>query len=208
MRQPTTAEVIREAIETRLRSLFTVEVGRVEIFDPATVTATVQPMVLRAVPVPDAEPALEQLPPIPNVPVYFLFGGGFSVTLAPQPGDFVLLLFASQAWQQWRSSGDLSPPGDLRRQSLANPIALPGFGPLLGQPPVDPTALLLEGPLIKAGASATMFVALADYVDARLATIQNAHDTHKHTETGGTTTAPDVLIGALETVAATKLQSE
>lgn len=66
----------------------------------------------------------------------------------------------------------------------------------------------VEGEAIKLGQGATMFAAIADYVDARLSTIKTAYNGHKHTETGGTTNVPDTLIGALDSVAASKVKVE
>lgn len=62
---------------------------------------------------------------------------------------------------------------------------------------------------IKLGQNATKFVALAEDTKARLDTLQNAHDTHKHpTAPTGPTSLPDVLVGPLGSIAANKVQAE
>lgn len=65
--------------------------------------------------------------------------------------------------------------------------------------------------LMKLGANASNFVALANLVKDRIDSLQEAHDTHKHTGvTAGTGSSaiPDTLVGPLGDVAATKVQAE
>lgn len=63
--------------------------------------------------------------------------------------------------------------------------------------------------LIKLGADAANFVALANLVSARLDVLQNAHDTHKHaTAATGPAVIPDVIVGPLASVAATKVRAQ
>lgn len=56
------------------------------------------------------------------------------------------------------------------------------------------------------GGAGAKLVALAEYVDARLTSIREAFNAHTHAEMGGTTGVPNTLIGALASVAASKLK--
>jgi hypothetical protein len=52
--------------------------------------------------------------------------------------------------------------------------------------------------------AATKLLALAELVDARLASVRSAYNAHVHAETGVTTGPPTALLGALTTTAGTK----
>lgn len=131
--EPTLAEVIREAITSRLLDVHTALPGRVEKYDAATQTADVLPMVVRSVPARAGGYDTEELPVIPNVPLAWPRGGGCALHFPIEKGDFVLLVFSEAATSQWRESGDLSEPGDLRRHHLSYPFAIPGIAPNAGK---------------------------------------------------------------------------
>lgn len=46
-----------------------------------------------------------------------------------EPGNHVTLVFSEAATGQWRSTGEISEVGDVRRHSLGYPTALPGAHP-------------------------------------------------------------------------------
>lgn len=80
-----------------------------------------------------------------------------------------------------------------------------------GYTPVNTTIAVQT--LLKLGASATQFVALASDVKARIDTLQNAHDTHTHPYVAGVGAPiagapPAAPIGPLAGVAATKVKAE
>ena len=102
--------------------------GRVERYDAATQIADVLPLVRHPVPQPDGSYALEDLPVVPSVPVIFPRVGRMFVSLPIAPGDTVQLLVNTAAIGHWRAgSGDVTDPGDLRRQHLAHAVAIPGL---------------------------------------------------------------------------------
>lgn len=126
-------EVIQAANQAQRAGLHTCLPGKVILFDPITTTVTVQPTVKN--PVFDVESGErdtpEDPPVIPNVPVVYPRGGGYQVSFPLEPGDHVVLVFSELSTAQWRVSGDLSEPGDVRRHSLGYPFAIPGAFPLL-----------------------------------------------------------------------------
>lgn len=151
----TEAELISRAIESRLSDLFTVQVARVEAFDPAKRTIDALPMVRRPMPTASGLTVYEDLPIVPNVPILYPAAGALSITWPLVPGDFVVLLSTTLAIGQWRQTGTLSDAGDLRQHSLGSSLALPLLGNPLAPVAVDPDGLTLDAPTIKIGAGAT-----------------------------------------------------
>jgi len=213
--EPTLAEIIRLAIASRLMDLHVALPGKVIAYDASKQTAEVQPMIRRAISDSNGEIAHEDLPKIPNVPVKFPRGSGdsYSITWPIAPGDFVLLVFCSWAIGQWRESGDLSDPVDLRKHGLGNPIAIPGIAPKTGSIPTDPSAMVIEGPEVKVGPAAVDFVAMNAKVLAELASIAGVLSAHTHTvpitgPAGTTTSSPAGVYAPPADVASTKLKAE
>lgn len=90
----------------------------------------------------DGEPISEAYPVLQMVPVGYMQGGGFFVSMPLRIGDVVLLVFAERSLDSWIEAaipGAHSPvvPGDLAQHSLQGAIALP-LGPA-------PRATLLAG---------------------------------------------------------------
>ncbi len=136
--EPTTTDVIRSAIESRLLDLHTSIPGVVVSYNPLLQTADVQPVVKRAIATYDGDTEHETLPVIHNVPIEWPGGGGFAMQFPVQPGDNVWLIFSEAATAQWRSTGQVSEPGDLRRHDLSYACAIwvrgtdaEALGPLL-----------------------------------------------------------------------------
>lgn len=126
----TTEELIELAFETKLAELFKVAVGRVESYDANTQTASVQPVVKDMIPDGEGGYVAQKLPVIPNVPVMFQRAGGFFLSFPVQKGDAVLLIFCDRPIGAWRSTGDISEPGDhTRLHSIGNAVAIPGIFP-------------------------------------------------------------------------------
>lgn len=157
----------------------------------------VLPMLQRSVVDADGEALDEPLPLLQMVPVGYLRGGGFFVSLPLRPGDVVLVVFAERSldtWIQVAKPGARTPvvPGDLATHSLQGAIALP-----LGPAPrgalaagIDPTDVVLgtttgtilarfraDGSVAFAEGAATDFVALAAKVDAIIAKLDGVFRT-------------------------------
>lgn len=211
---PSDSEVIRDAIGARLAEVWTATIGRVESYDPIKQTADVLPVVRRPLQASDGHVGHEDLPVIPNVPVLQARSGGFFVHLPVEAGDTVLLVFTSDSFQMWRESGSVVNPGDLRRHSLSNAIAIPGVFPAL-QPLLDPPNIgmpsseaVLGGGVYRVGDSLTAdFVALATKVDSAIAAIRSWANSHKHPTAMGPSAVTDTPLDAQPSVAATKLKS-
>lgn len=125
-----------EAREEQLRlDLDVAYPGRIQSYDPVLQVADVVPLIRQQV-VDDSTQLgyrFEELPIVPCVPVLWPRVGSWALTFALTPGDYVQLLVNTSAIGHWRvGNGDLTDPGDLRRQHLAHAVALPGLYPRRG----------------------------------------------------------------------------
>jgi hypothetical protein len=102
--------------------------GRVQSYDAATQTADIVPLIRQQVPQPDGSYVMEELPVIPSVPVLWPRVGRWFMAMALQPEDTVQLLVNTSAIGHWRTgTGDVTDPGDLRRQHISHAVAIPGL---------------------------------------------------------------------------------
>lgn len=168
--EPTLQEVLAEVIESRLLELHTAIPGKVISYDASKQTAEVLPVVQRVDPTEDGGSTLTRLPSIPNVPVQWPRGGGYAIHFPLAAGDHVLLVFSEAAIGHWRASGEIAPPGDLRRCSLGYPVAIPGIAPeaspLTDAPADEGVVNVPSGKALRVGAAGADFVALAAQTDA------------------------------------------
>lgn len=130
-RSVTLAEVLRANNAALRAGLHTSMPGVIKSYDPATKTADVLPVVRMPTYDPDTgeEEEAVDLPVIPNVPVSFPRGGGWHLSFPLEAGDHVTLVFSETATGHWRSTGEVSEPGDVRRHSLGYPTAFLGAAP-------------------------------------------------------------------------------
>ncbi|HYQ47150.1 MAG TPA: Gp138 family membrane-puncturing spike protein [Polyangiaceae bacterium] len=217
--EPTLAEVLDDHRQAILGELHTCMPGRVKSYDAAKQVADVVPCLRGTIPDAEGETIHEDLPVIPNVPVAWPRGGGYYLHLPLAAGDHVWLVFNEASIAQWRATGEVSDPGDLRRGSLSYPFALPGAAPdkaKLSDAPASGEAVfgVPGGGVFRVGGPAATLVALAQKVDQALAQLKSAITTAAGTESGaGGLGGMSALNGALSswpgpTVAATKLKAE
>jgi hypothetical protein len=127
--EPDLTEILGDHRDAILGELHVAMPGRVQTYDAAKQVADVVPCVRGTIPDSDGNVILEDLPVIPNVPVAWPRGGGFYLHFPLAVGDHVWLVFNSSAIAQWRATGEVSEPGDLRRSSLSYPFAIPAAAP-------------------------------------------------------------------------------
>lgn len=211
------ADAMRDQIHTSLP-------GKVVAYHPADQTADVQPMVKRCLFDDEGNKIYQSLPVLPSVPVMFMRGGGYAVTVPLAVGDFVWLMASESAMAEYLGTGQESEPWDTRRHHLSNCVAYPGCYPdtaPLTNAPTDGISLgkdtgsrvVIHPSTILLGADATDFVALASKVQTALDAIKLAFNTHMHA-TAGTgapsppTTATGIPIGTLGPVAAATVKAK
>jgi hypothetical protein len=209
--EPTDAEVIRAALEAKLLELHTSLPARVKSYNSALQTVDAVPVIKRAIRRRDGSVAHESLPVIHNVPVMWHEGGGFSMQLPLSAGDHVWLIFSEAATAQWRATGQVSEPGDLRRHDLSYAAAIPAGHPVAGSllppPPghamiTTPSDFHFGNPLL------SQYVALANLVNAALTALQTHADTHVHPTAMGPSGVATPTLGALADVSASHLKAD
>jgi phage tail protein X len=179
--EPNWSEVLRAALDNRISDVHVALPGRVVKYDAAKQVADIQPMVRRAVERLDGEVELEDLPICPNVPIAWPHGGGYYLHFPLAEGDDVELVFNEAATAQYRESGELSPPGDLRRHSLGYAFAVPCrlvTSKAFADAPTEAVVIVPSGGKLRVSqagaAAASEAVALAEKVTAQLEALKDA----------------------------------
>jgi hypothetical protein len=227
---PSALDIQDEAVRQTLSDMHTCmpgEVVAVRTGPDARQFVDVLPMLQREVIDEDGEPRNEALPLLQMVPVAYMQGGGFFLSVPLRPGDSVLLLFAERSidsWIQNAAPGARTPvvPGDLSLHSLQGAIALP-LGPapraglLAGVDGSDLVIATAEGAVLARFTSAGFvtfaegvnFVALANLVLTELQRLWTALGTHTHVVVGGGggTAGAAGSLGTAGSVAATKTKA-
>lgn len=122
-------EVLDAHHDAQMEGLHTAMPARVLSFDPLTQTVSVEPQVKRVLQAENGETVYEALPNIDGVPVAFQRAGEFVFTFPIAKDDFVWLVFSESPLGEWRTTGQVSEPLDVRRHSLGYPMAYPGVYP-------------------------------------------------------------------------------
>lgn len=126
---PTDAEIILEAIESRLLDVHTGLPGRIVSYDKSTQTAEILLQIKRIIEAQDGTLKAEELPHLYNVPVIFPRCLDFFITFPLKEGDDLWIMFSETSLDQWRSKGEITVPGDIRRHTLTGAVAYAGFYP-------------------------------------------------------------------------------
>lgn len=178
--EPTWAELIREAIESRLIDVHTSIPAQIVSYDPVTQTADCEICIKRAEIAESGGIIHELYPIIPNVPVGWTSGGGYSLQFTLNPGDCVWLVFSEAATGLWRTlagtGNGVEEPGDLDRHDISYPIALPCARHDMQVLPVATGALLTVpggGTFSVSSGEASVFVPRDDKLQAELTRIKN-----------------------------------
>ena len=105
-------------------TIYTALPGRVVSYDPATQTATVQPLYKAKF---NGEPM--QMPELLSVPVVMPRGGGYAISFPIKPGDGVQLMFQSRNSDLWYNEGGEQEGFTARMHDLSDAVAMPGLEP-------------------------------------------------------------------------------
>jgi hypothetical protein len=119
-------ETLESGLQTIFRELLTnintAFVGIVVSFDGKN-KISVQPAVMFQ-PIGGEE---QPLPVLEDVPLVFPGGSSLKITWTPLPGDEVLVVCAQRSIDNWKAAGGLAPPGNKRRFSASDAVAIPGL---------------------------------------------------------------------------------
>jgi hypothetical protein len=105
-------------------------IATIQTFDPLTQTATVTINYSKTFLQADKgiiSTALNQYPPIDDVPVIFLGGGDANLTFPVGVGDECILLFNDRDIDNWFSGSTSTPPNTARLHSFTDAVALVGL---------------------------------------------------------------------------------
>ena len=125
-RNLTLSEVMRTAIDRGIASVRVGLPGRIEKFDPATQLADVKPLLKESIEI-DGVEQVEDLPVLPQVPVQFIGGNGYAITVPVVPGDLCWLTFADRSLDRWSGLNGVVDPVVLDRHSLTDAVAFLGI---------------------------------------------------------------------------------
>lgn len=134
---PSLSAVLQAAGERMLNEVHTCMLGEIVSYDSAEGSASVQPLIKRIF-TQDGERIVETLPVIQRVPVKFLGSGGIRVKFPISVGDVVLLLFCENSIDRWKVRGGQLDPGDERKFSMSDAVAIPGFSDFTSFMDADP----------------------------------------------------------------------
>jgi hypothetical protein len=217
---PSELDIIRSALDAALAEVHTcmpAEVVRVHAGAHQRQFVDVQPSLQRRAPNEDGQVVDETLPVIPMVPVGYMQGGGFFISVPIAVGDFVLLVFAERSLDQWlqtarKGSQRAITPGDVGTHVLEGAVALPcGPAPrsalLAGVHATDLVIGHVNGKAqihitaagqVQLGAATDLdAVALAAKVKAQLTTLKNAISNAAPTPQDGGAALKAAIVGAL-----------
>jgi hypothetical protein len=174
--------------------VFTALPGTVHAYHAATQTADIKLGVKRVTEDLDTDKRdAEDYPIVPDVPICFPRGGGFSVVFPIAVGDGVLVVCLAQSHAEFRETGQTSTPRDMRRLHLAHSVAIPfemRVARELSQMPNESAVCIgtdgadaqiqVSATDIKLGDASTDYIALAKKIETMFNFLVTAHNTHKH----------------------------
>lgn len=119
-------ETLIAALQGFQASLWTAIPGIVQSFNPAKMTAEVQPAVRARLAQKDGSVEVVALPLLVDCPVIFPGAGGYLMTFPMKADDEVLIILASRCIDGWWQYGGVQVAPDLRMHDLSDGFVIPG----------------------------------------------------------------------------------
>lgn len=126
---PDEETILREIIDARAAEIHTALPAKVISYDAAKQTVDVQPMVKDVYHSVDGALLTRSFPVLPSVPVAFIRGGGYFLSVPLAAGDTGMLIFSELPIDRWRSTGQEAHPVNARRHGVGNAVFYPGVKP-------------------------------------------------------------------------------
>lgn len=112
---------VQEDLQARM---WTALPGIIQAVDLEKQTVSVQPAIQGVLTDADGNSKNVDLPMLVDVPLMWQKGGGFVTTIPVEPGDEVLVVFASRCIDAWWESGAVSAQSEFRMHDLSDGFAL------------------------------------------------------------------------------------
>jgi hypothetical protein len=119
-------EALRLTLDGYAVGLWTALPGIVQSYDPVKGTCSVLPAIKGQQRNPNGTISFVNLPPLGEVPVIYLGGGGFVATFPIQQGDEALVIFSSRCIDGWFQNGGVQNPARSRIHSMSDGFAIVG----------------------------------------------------------------------------------
>lgn len=230
---PTMTAVLKRAIESYIDDTFTSLICKVESYDVTTQTADLSPIVKRPMEMADGTLTDLEFPVFPEVPVLFPRAGDWFMSMPVTAGDTMLVVFSSRDFQEWRETGLVSTPTEIKPHPFSAALAIPlniyarsealsnasDTNMVIGNDSGVRMYLRGDGKIHLGEASD--FVALSTLTNTRISNLETAFNAlvtvfnaHVHSgvtagaATSGTTTAPGTPAVPGSSVAATVTKAE
>lgn len=121
--------VLREALDARAAEIHTAIPGKVVNYNAELQVADIQPLVKDLYHSESGAMLTRSFPVLPSVPVAYLRGGGYFLSVPLDVGDTGMLVFSELPIDRWRSTGQESHPVNARRHGVGNAVFYPGVRP-------------------------------------------------------------------------------
>lgn len=118
--------VMNKALQTFQAELWTAMPCIVQKVYNDKMMVDVQPTILINITKPDNTVELVKIPIIPDVPIIFTGGGGYTLTFPVAVGDECLAVFANRCIDAWWQNGGIQPQMEFRVHDLSDGFALIG----------------------------------------------------------------------------------
>lgn len=125
-RNTTLSEAVLTAFQGLKAEIWNALPGIIQSFNPAKMTAVVQPSIQALWRDPLGNQTWQTMPLCLDVPVMFPGGGGCTMTFPLVEGDECLLIFASRCIDSWWQSGGIGVQAEMRMHDLSDGFCLPG----------------------------------------------------------------------------------
>lgn len=116
---------MRAALDGRQSAIFTMMPGIIDTYDPATMTAKIQPAIQGNIPQFDGTVKPTNLPVVIFAPVVFPGGGAYSFTFPLVQGDEVLIFWAMRSVDAWWQQGGVQPQVEARMHDISDGFCIP-----------------------------------------------------------------------------------
>jgi hypothetical protein len=119
-------EVVRMALDARQAKMWTAFPGILQSYDATKMTCEVQPAIMgRTQDRSTGEWTNVNMPLLVDCPVYYLSGGGFTITFPLKQDDEVLVIIANRCIDGWWQNSGQQPQLEFRMHDLSDGFVLP-----------------------------------------------------------------------------------